>query len=275
MDSVRASRVPQRLKLLQLEDGPCGVLPQPSGQRQPVLQMSDVLFVGCCMNADLCFRFNKNEWKDLTCKLNGGDQEAWAKAIAVFERRIRERFLSCIDALIDADTKPDLLASADPPPAKVCIPGFSIVALCCLLIETLQDFREEGSPATKPVGPCTYPKGQCIKPPPGTNEQFRKFLQRPAFDNSFKDTKVANSFLRGIRNGILHEAETRKWVIWRDEPEGKIVDKEDDGFALNRSLFYAAIKQEFDSYLQELRDPGNETLRTRFKQKMDNLEKEA
>ena len=196
-----------------------------------------------------------------------------AKAIAVFERRISVRLLSSSDALIDADRKPDL--PADPPPAKVCIPGFSIVALCCLLIETLQNFRGEVSVAPEPEGPCTYPKGQCIKPSPGTNEQFRRFLRRPAFGDSFKDPKTANSFLNGIRNGILHEAETRKWVIWRDTPEGKIVDKEGDGFALNRGLFYAAIKQEFDSYLQELRDPNKKPLRTSFKQKMDKLVQET
>ncbi len=38
-----------------------------------------VLFVRCCMNADLCFRFNKSDWETLSQKLNGGDQEAWRK----------------------------------------------------------------------------------------------------------------------------------------------------------------------------------------------------
>ena len=52
---------------------------------------------------------------------------------------------------------------------------------------------------------------------------------------------------------------------------GTIVAREDDGFALNRSLFYEAVKKEFESYLSELHDPMNTTLRKVFKRKMDDL----
>jgi hypothetical protein len=61
----------------------------------------------------------------------------------------------------------------------------------------------------------------------------------------------------------------------RDEPADKIAAPEEDGFALNRSLFYAAVKKEFESYLRELRDPANKELRQRFKKKMDDLCREA
>jgi hypothetical protein len=124
------------------------------------------------------------------------------------------------------------------------------------------------------VGPCAFPSGPCIKPPAGTNQQFIKFLHRPAFGGAFNG-KIAKSFAWGIRNGILHEAETRKWVIWRERPVGEIAAPVEDGYALNRSLFYAAVKKEFESYLQELRDPGNKDLRLRFKEKMDDLCGEA
>jgi hypothetical protein len=49
----------------------------------------------------------------------------------------------------------------------------------------------------------------------------------------------------------LHEAETRKWVIWRDNPD-RMVEWEQDGFALNRTLSHEA---EFKSYVEELNDP--------------------
>ena len=81
--------------------------------------------------------------------------------------------------------------------------------------------------------------------------------------------------MRDIRNGILHEAETRKWVIWRDEPRGRIVEKEQDGLALNRTLFYNAVKQEFESYLEELRSPSSDALRNRFKKKMNDVAKKT
>lgn len=226
------------------------------------------------MEASLCFGFVKSEWEDLKKRLDDGDENAWVEAIGVFERRMRERFFSGIDALFAADTKPDLLPQASGH-VPHCIPGFAIMALCCLLIDTLQGFRERAPRPVTPAGPCPFPSGLCIKPPPGTSEQFRVFLRRPAFGDTFKDDAVARAFVDGVRNGILHEAETRKWVIWRDEPAGQIVAKEQDGFALNRTLFYDAVKQEFESYLQELRDPSNEALRQRFEKKMTDIFKET
>jgi hypothetical protein len=77
--------------------------------------------------------------------------------------------------------------------------------------------------------------------------------------------------VNGIRNGILHEAEIRRWVIWRDEPVNQIVAPEGDGFALNRSLFYKAVRGEFDAYLRDLGEPSNALLRDRFKKKMNDL----
>lgn len=110
-----------------------------------------------------------------------------------------------------------------------------------------------------------YPEGNCIKPSPATAERFKRFIQRPAFGDTFKDEEIAREFVKGIRNGILHEAETRKWVIWRDEPSGLIAEREQNGFALNRTLFYRAVKEEFESYLQQLREPSSIELRNRFR----------
>ena len=97
------------------------------------------------------------------------------------------------------------------------------------------------------------------------------FLARSSFGDAFTSKNVVRSFNVGIRNGILHDAETRKWVIWRDEPTGLIVDEEDDGYALNRELFYAALQQEFKSYISMLNNPRNQELRESFKAKMDDI----
>jgi len=223
------------------------------------------------MNADLCFKFSKTKWEGLSRRLDGDDEEAWAEAIGVFERRMRERFFSSIDALVDVDTKPDRAASR-PPDKEICTPGFSIIALCCLLIDTLQGFRESLPLTPQPPGPCTFPPGPCIKPPGRTKRKFKEFLGRPAFGGEF-DGEPGEKFESGVRNGIFHDAETRQWVIWRERPVGKIVAPEEDGFALNRNLFYEAVKKEFESYLRELRDPTNASLREAFKRKMEALRK--
>jgi hypothetical protein len=225
------------------------------------------------MNPDLCFKFSISDWKALSMKLERDDESAWRSAIDVFERRMNERFFSCLDALEAADTKPDL-DSERSEENPICIPGFAIMALCCLLIETLQEFREGSITSTEPRGPCSFPQGPCIQSVSGTNKRFKEFLARPAFSGSFSSS-VANRFNDGIRNGILHNAETRKWVIWRDEPKDSILGIEDQCLALNRTLFYQALKQEFRGYLTELRDPRNRELRGKFKLKMDRLSQKS
>lgn len=223
------------------------------------------------MNADICFALSSADWEKLMQRLDH-DEAAWAEAVCVFERRIKERFLTCIDALFAADTKPDMEPLASTTEAH-CIPGFSIMGLCCLLVETLQGFRESAA-ATGSAGTCTYPTGPCIRPSPDTTGQFIKFLRRPSFCGAFAGDKTAKSFVRGVRNGILHKAETRKWVIWRYLPH-QIVTPLEDGYVLNRTMFYEAVKQEFESYLKDLCDPTKRSLRERFKQKMDDICEES
>jgi hypothetical protein len=233
------------------------------------------------MSIQLCRGFSDEQWIGLRKKLEGNDQAAWALAIEVFERRIRERFLACIDALIVADSRNDIESPAVAtsnwpalPSGKgdpIVVPGFAIMALCCLLMETLQSFWEKPNRPPPAVDQCTYPAGLCILPRPNTVDQFIGFLRRPAFRNAFDNDNVAKSFVRGVRNGILHEAETRGWVIWRDEPTGLIVERQAERYIVNRSEFYGALKLEFETYLQELRDPKNVPQRTRFMKKMSDI----
>jgi len=231
----------------------------------------------------ICRGFTDDQWRGLEKRLGTGDESAWSCAIEVFERRIRERFFACIEALMDADSKLDVEV---PPGAsldcstlpnddgkRVVVPGFAIMSLCCLLAETLQSFRESPGKPADTAGPYTYPDGSCVKPvsSPSTNDQFKKFLRRPAFGGAFNDAKIAKKFVDGVRNGILHDAETRGWRIWRDEPLDQIVEPQAEGYALNRNEFYRALKGEFDSYLQDLRNPLNAQLRGSFVKKMSRV----
>lgn len=201
------------------------------------------------MDAYLCHGFSSTNWKELSKKLDQ-DERAWIEAIGVFERRTKSGFVS---ALINA----------------------SIQLKYRSFIETLQSFREKFVPPSSLQESCDFPKGKCIKPTTGTNEQFRKFLNRSSFGGAFYDDDVAKLFIGGIRNGILHDAETRKWVIRREEPEGKIIAKKQDGYVLNRTLFYKAITKEFEIYLRELHESLNKELRARFRKKMQDVCKEA
>jgi hypothetical protein len=206
------------------------------------------------VKADLCVGFSSIDWENLLQRLDH-DETAWVRAIGVFERRMRERFFTCIDALVKADTVLDEQDGKSLAHDVQCRPGFSIMALCCLVIETLRGFREGASRETE--------------------KQFTKFLKRPAFGGAFADDKIAGCFVKGVRNGILHEAETRKWIIRRNRPAGQMVATEQDGYILNRCPFYEAVKQEFESYLSELRDPSNRDSRKRFREQMSQICKKA
>ncbi len=126
------------------------------------------------------------------------------------------------------------------------------MALCCLLIETLQGFRQTA---------------ECKKKSK-TASLFKKFLRRPAFRGAFDDEGIASAFVEGIRHGILHDAETRKWVIWRNEPKGRILGSYGNRYVVNRTEFYTSLKQEVEAYLEDLRDASNASLRARFLEKM-------
>jgi hypothetical protein len=107
---------------------------------------------------------------------------------------------------------------------------------------------------------------------------LKTFLGRPRFRGAFANGKVAKRFVEGIRHGILHEAETRGWVIWRNIPTGEIVKPLGAGgppYALNRTAFYEALKAEFEEYLREVREPQNTDLRKRFIEKMDDIVNEC
>lgn len=208
----------------------------------------------------ICRGFTVEQWSLLRPGLDAGDDAAWRIAVEVFERRIKERFLTTIESLIAADSG----ASADVevptgapadgstlPSASAVVPGFAIVALTSILIETLQSF--------------------CVSASLATQQQFVSFLQRGSFGGAFSKPEVAASFSKGVRNGVLHEGETRGWVLWRAEPVGSLVEELGGGrYALNRTAFYRAVECEFGIYCASLRS-GDPESRKRFRVQIEDM----
>jgi hypothetical protein len=229
----------------------------------------------------ICRGFTDKQWDQLCPKLTDNNeavkQKDWECAIQVFDRRISERFLSCIHKLdeigapwklVPEDAPPD--CSTLPAEEEAVVPGFVIVGLCCLLIETLQFFSAGDQPPTEPPGPCPYPNGDCIKPA-GTSSAFKRFLKRDSFGKAFKDADLAYDFIEGVRHGILHRAETRRWVIRKTTEANELVETDGDIHVLNRTLFCAALEREFESYKDELRRGQDPRLRKCFVQAIDHI----
>jgi hypothetical protein len=101
----------------------------------------------------LCRGFTDEQWNVMRPRLDQGCEAAWACTIEVFERRVKQRYTSCIEALFDADSREDVGITAAAPPdylmlpqhrtGAAVVPGFAVMALCCLVIETLQGFSAD------------------------------------------------------------------------------------------------------------------------------------
>ena len=131
--------------------------------------------------------------------------------------------------------------------------GFSVMALCSLLIETIQCYRD-GLPTTnggelghlrnfKKV-PVAYqiPADLAVN----GREEFRRFFVR--YRGDFPGI-MPTAFYRKVRNGILHQGQTKGgWTLRKQgsvvcDPANKII---------YRDQFARRLNHCFDAYLKEL-----------------------
>jgi hypothetical protein len=163
--------------------------------------------------------------------------------ILFIEERYRERFFQPIKRLMES---PDHLQGY----------GFAIMALCSLLIESLQCYRY-GLPTTYEREYATTLQGFT---PPREYEIDRSEHKtgEAAFKDFFEvddnralfpgvDGKV---FYKVIRNGLLHQAQTKQgWRIRSGHP--KLWDNAEK--VVDRTKFANALDVAFDKYVEELK----------------------
>ncbi len=160
-----------------------------------------------------------------------------AGLIEFIRQRHRERFFDPIQQLRDAERNQHGY-------------GFAMMALCSLLIETIQSYRD-GLPTTdgrelvrlralKVPAEYAIPIGLRVN---GT-KAFRRFFSR--FRNEFEGMSGVK-FYRNVRCGLLHQAQTKRgWTIALHKPslhEDKVLD---------RNRFASRLDAAFESYLVEL-----------------------
>ncbi len=168
----------------------------------------------------------------------------WNTATKIFINRMEPRYLVPIRLMMKEDAKIINIRER-----KF---GFAITALICLLIETLHCFRNG----------IIDNRGQA-------SHTFEVFLTTSkSFSNHFDNT-TARVFYDHIRNGILHQAETKEGSRIRDI--GPVIRKLSNGIAINRSLLFELLEEEFHYYVDEISDPSNTALRNSFKTKMDHI----
>ena len=180
--------------------------------------------------------------KYLDLNLGPNDENDWQTAISYLEQRLKERYVEAADTLIQAESHL--------PPAEKRF-GFVILAVDCMLLETIQSFY---------VG-LNDTKGK-------SKEMFTCFLTTRENFRSHFDFAKAETFYTDFRCGILHQTETkgdsRVWAV------GQLVMTEGNSLIINRNEFHDCMKKELELYIKTLRDPAASVIeRPRFKSKMD------
>ena len=188
---------------------------------------------------EIASKFDHTKWPAIEAKLDDPKAPEWETAVGVVKRRIAERYLDPIDELI----------KLDPPEYNKRRFGFTIMAIECLLIETLQQFFD-GKPESEKVGTA-----------------FETFLTKtPGFSEYF-DIAAAKKFYNDFRNGILHQAEikndSRVWSV-----NDKVMEQLDGAMIVDRTEFHKTMKTVFQTYVTRLLDPAEVKLRDAFREKM-------
>src|SRR5229473_3851293 len=155
-------------------------------------------------------KYTASDWEEL--RLDSGDEHAWSRATDMVEDRIKGRFVRWIDSVVGQRFS-----------------GFVVIALDCLLIETLVGFMT----GKASEGPDAFLTGEL------TDSVTLKFTK-----------EEAESFRNNVRNGIVHDAETRcGWVVRPGKSTGNILTQDGSRISLNRSAFHSAVSRELDAWL--------------------------
>jgi hypothetical protein len=194
-------------------------------------------------STELASDFNVARYHELRQHLIAmpANDDAWQELISAVQRRIEERFLRPVEKLARFDGSDKLHYR----------PGFAILALDCLLIDTIQSFRE-GRVTTGDVSAA---------------QSFKTFLSSQRFEDFTRSDR--GDFFQYVRNAILHNGETRKdWKIRIDTERMLERDPATNTRTINRQLFHAAVEAEFRDLIV-LVQSGNAAARETFLRRLD------
>lgn len=176
--------------------------------------------------------YTVDDWKALTFS----SEDDWKHAVVMFKDRLQTRYLEHIDFLISHKTS-----------------GFVALSLDCILIETLQQFRN-GAKNTP------FRKGE---------RYFVDFLTGTAFAQHFNEV-TAKIFYTEIRCGLLHQSEAEGTSRIKRGPLPLVALTADSkSIVVNVHLFHELLKKVIETYAQELLQPQSVEARAAFRKKMD------
>lgn len=175
----------------------------------------------------------------------------WATMIQIFQDRINFRYLKAIQELIEADYRQ--------PTRRF---GFSILALDCLLIETLAQFYDGFKNSEEARNELKL----------NNTQYYVRFLTQTSFVlKGFFDPASAELFYKTIRCGILHQAETKrrsKILLKKGDLPFEVTDQ-GKGITVYRLRFHELVEEEFSEYCTCLKNDNPIGYRGKFNTKMN------
>ncbi len=179
--------------------------------------------------------YNCEQWGHLR-----EDSEAdWRRAVDIVQDRLDGRFLKFARRCLEDENS-----------------GFTVLAIDCLLIEALQQFREGCTDGTR--------RSRALVTTYLTGSKFQ-----PDFDE-----EARTKFYEDIRCGLLHQAEAKNmWLVRRNQSTmlRKVSSDDREGYTLDVRRFHKALEASFCDYLIELVQPEHHSLRTNLWIKMNHL----
>ncbi|MDC1075309.1 hypothetical protein [Alcanivorax sp. DSM 26295] len=178
-------------------------------------------------------QFTTQDWEalDSTSELD------WRKAAEIVKDRLDGRFLQYARSSLESPHS-----------------GFLVLAIDCLLMETIQQFR---------LGVLDG-RGR-------SQELVTGFLEGDRFQPGF-DGGARADFFNDIRCGLLHQAEAREmWLVRREQGEMLGRYPNGEGYVIDVQRFHDALELSFSDYLAELCEPTSGPLRDNLWEKMEQI----
>lgn len=194
---------------------------------------------------------------DATLLIDGVLTKLWVKAVDIFRSRIESRYIMPVDCLIDIHRQQKEAAKHDRQMDHDRIrPGFAILALDFIIIETIQGFRS---------GLLDH-KGQ-------SELLISNFLlESPEFPD-VKSESFAHFIYKAFRCQITHKGQTDGEFLVNDSGDSSINRRNYNSTSIDRNKFHKSVCLSFSRYCSELMEPSDtgRDLRSKFLAKMDSI----
>ena len=178
-------------------------------------------------------KYTSDDWRGL----NRNSSDDWSKAARIVWDRLDGRFLSFASNCLKQEFS-----------------GFVVLAIDCLLVETIQQFKEG----------ITNGRDQ-------SGKMVKRFLCGKQFQPYFNE-KARKSFYEDIRCGLLHQAEAKKkWLVRRNQRCLLQPIAGGEGYIIDVQRFHDGVRSSLKEYLDSITDPASSDLREKLWVKMNDI----